>query len=149
LEAQGILAEKFGVSSKVWSVTSYTQLRREAADCQRWNMLHPTEPPRKSYLETILANEVGPFVAASDYVRAVAEQISPWVPGGLFVLGTDGTGRSDTREGLRRHFEVDAQFITLAGLSQLSQMGRFAPADVAEAIKQLDVNPEKANPLFA
>ncbi len=107
MEAQGILAERFGISSKVWSVTSYTQLRREAADCQRWNMLHPTEPARRSYLETALEGQEGPFIAASDYVRALPEQISAWVPGGLFALGTDGMGRSDTREALRRHFEVD------------------------------------------
>jgi pyruvate dehydrogenase E1 component len=149
LEAQRLLADRFGVSSKVWSVTSYTQLRRDAADCERWNMLHPTEPARKSYLQTTLEDETGPFIAASDYVRALAEQISPWVPGGLFALGTDGMGRSDTREDLRRHFEVDAEFITLAALSQLMKQGRISREEVHDAIHQLDIDPEKANPLFA
>ena len=135
--------------SSSWSVTSYTQLRREAADCQRWNMLHPDQTPRRSYVETVLDGEKGPFIAASDYVRAVSEQISQWVPGGLFCLGTDGMGRSETRESLRRHFEVDAQFITLASLYQLQQRGDLTANDVAAAVKQLDIDPNKVNPLFA
>ena len=149
LQAQELLAEKYGISSKLWSVTSYSQLRREAADCQRWNMLHPDQTPRRSYVETVLDGEKGPFIAASDYVRAVSEQISQWVPGGLFSLGADGMGRSETRESLRRHFEVDAQFITLASLYQLQQRGDLTAADVAAAVKQLDIDPNKVNPLFA
>ncbi len=98
LQAQELLAEKFQIASDVWSVTSYTQLRREAADCQRWNMLHPTEQPRKSYLEQTLEGVEGPFIAASDFVRALGEQLTPWIPGDYYVLGTDGMGRSETRE---------------------------------------------------
>ena len=149
LEAQELLAQEFDVSSTAWSVTSYNQLRRDASDCQRWNMLHPTDPPRTSFLEKTIANAEGPFIAASDYVRAVAEQLNPWIPGGLFALGTDGMGRSETRESLRRHFEVDAQFIVLASLSQLRQRGEISPEAVQKAIAKLDIDPEKANPLLA
>lgn len=149
LEAQELLATKYGVSSDVWSVTSYTQLRREAQECERWNMLNPTLPPRQSYYEQQIAGRKGPFVAASDYVRAVTEQLSPWTPGGLFALGTDGMGRSETRENLRRHFEVDKELVTIAALYQLARRGELPMQRVGEAIKELDVNPDKVNPLFA
>ena len=148
LAAQELLAEKFNIASDVWSVTSYTQLRREAGDCQRWNMLHPTETPRKSYLEETLAGVEGPFISASDYVRALGEQLTPWIPGDYFVLGTDGMGRSETREVLRRHFEVDAESITIAALSRLSKAGVVSEKEVAEAIKQLGFDAEKPNPYF-
>ncbi len=149
LAAQELLAEKFNVASDVWSVTSYTELRRDAQATTRWNMLHPTEKPRVSYLESVMKGVEGPFVSASDYVRAVSEQITPWVPGDYLVLGTDGMGRSDTRPGLRRHFEVDAPFVTIGALHQLAKQGKIKPADVAKAIKQLDIDPDKANPLYA
>jgi len=149
LKAQEILAEKYGIGSDVWSVTSYTQLRREAGDCQRWNMLHPTEKPRVSYLESILAGHAGPFIAASDYVRAIPEQLTPWIPGDYYVLGTDGMGRSETRKTLRRHFEVDAESVTIATLHRLSLQGVIPPAEVAKAIADLDYDPDKVNPYFA
>ncbi len=149
LKAQEILAEQFGIASDAWSVTSYTQLRREAGDCDRWNMLHPTETPKKSYLEEVLEDAEGPFIAASDYVRALAEQLTPWVPGDYYVLGTDGMGRSDTRESLRRHFEVDAESITIATLSRLAKAGVIEPKDVQDAISQLGFDSEKPNPYFA
>ena len=149
LKAQEILAEQFGIASDAWSVTSYTQLRREAGDCDRWNMLHPTETPKKSYLEEVLEDAEGPFIAASDYVRALAEQLTPWVPGDYYVLGTDGMGRSDTRESLRRHFEVDAESITIATLSRLAKAGVIEPKDVQDAISQLGFDAEKPNPYFA
>ncbi len=148
-EAQKILAEKFKISSTVWSVTSYKELRRKAHACRHWNMLHPDKPAKKSYLEEQVAGVAGPFIAASDNVRCVAEQIDPWIPGGLFSLGTDGFGRSETRANLRRHFEVDAQCVALAALYRLAEMGQFDRAKVAAAIKQLNINPEKLDPLFA
>lgn len=149
VEAQKILAEKYSISSDVWSVTSYTELRREASDCDRWNMLHPTETPRKSYVEEQLAGLEGPFISASDYIRALGEQLTPWIPGDYYVLGTDGMGRSETREALRRHFEVDAESIVIATLSRLSKSGVVKPEDVAKAIEDLGYDAEKQNPYFA
>ncbi len=149
LSAQKILADEFNVSSTVWSVTSYTELRRDAHGCQRWNMFHPDEPPRKSYLETVIEGAEGPFIAASDWVQALVEQIDPWIPGGLFALGTDGMGRSETRAALRRHFEVDAECITIAALYRLCQEGKIAAKTVAGAIQSLGVDPEKVNPIMA
>src|SRR6056297_888005 len=149
LAAQELLAEKYNIASDVWSVTSYTQLRRDAGACERWNRLHPTETPRKSYLETILEGVEGPFISASDYVRALGEQLTPWIPGDYYVLGTDGMGRSETREALRRHFEVDAESITIATLGRLAKAGTFEAADVAQAIKELDYDPDKVDPYFA
>ncbi|TWU54647.1 Pyruvate dehydrogenase E1 component [Rubripirellula tenax] len=149
LKAQEILAEKYNVASDVWSVTSYTQLRREAGACERWNRLHPTETPRRSYLEETLDGVEGPFISASDYVRALGEQLTPFIPGDYFVLGTDGMGRSETREALRRHFEVDAESIVIATLYRLAKAGTFKMTDVAQAIKDLDYDSEKVDPYFA
>jgi len=149
LRAQTLLAEKFQVSSDVWSVTSYRELRREAQAAERWNLLHPTSKPRRSYLEEVVGDEPGPWVASSDYVRAVSEQISPWIPGGLYALGTDGLGRSDLRPRLRRHFEVDAENIVLASLRQLARQQKFDLAAVGKAVKQLGIDPEKIDPVTA
>jgi len=148
LAAQDILAGRYGVSADVWSVTSYKALRTDALRCQRWNMLHPCDPPRTSYLEAQLAKERGVFVAVSDNIRAVPDQIAPWVPGGLTTLGTDGFGRSDTRPRLRRFFEVDAECTVLATLWALAKQGRIKPAFVRKAIHDLGVDPEKAHPLW-
>jgi pyruvate dehydrogenase E1 component len=149
LRAQQILAEKFDVTADVWSATSYKLLRNDALRCRRWNMLHPTEPPRKSYLETVLEKESGVFVAVSDNMKIVPDQIAPWVPGGLMTLGTDGFGRSDTRENLRRFFEVDAETIVIATLHSLSEKGQLDKGLVAKAIKELGLDPQKAFPQIA
>jgi pyruvate dehydrogenase E1 component len=149
LRAQELLAEKFSISSDVWSVTSFTQLRREAQECQRWNMLHPEKPARHSYVEEQLAATEGPIVAASDYMRALAEQLMPWLGDRLFVPGTDGMGRSESRPALRRHFEVDAESIAIAALYQLKDAGGCDGKCVAAAIKDLGVNPEKQSALYA
>ena len=109
LQAQEMLADRYKVASDVWSVTSYGQLRRDAHSCRRWNQLHPLATPRQCFVEQVLEGRSGPYIAASDYVRAVPEQIAPWVPGRFHVLGTDGMGRSESRAALRRHFEVDAE----------------------------------------
>jgi pyruvate dehydrogenase E1 component len=147
--AQSILSEKFGVESDVWSVTSYSELFREAHSCQRWNRLHPKEKPRRSFLEQALAGLSGPFVSVSDNVRLVADQIRPWVPGAYVTLGTDGFGRSDTRASLRRHFEIDAENTVYATLIALSEQGQFDKKKLAQAIKDLAIDPEKLNPATA
>jgi len=149
LRASELLAENYGIASDVWSVTSYTQLRRDAQECERWNILNPDKKPRQSYLEKQLAGIDDPAIAASDYMQALAEQISPWVPGGLYVLGTDGMGRSESREALRRHFEVDAECITVAALYQLSQRDQFEAKQVAQAVKALGIDPNKSSALYA
>ena len=148
LRAQEILAEKFNVSADVWSATSYKRLRNEALNVKRHNMLHPQTSPQKSYLEKILENENGTFIAVSDYMRIVPEQIAPWIPGGLTTLGTDGFGRSETRERLRRFFEIDAEFITVATLYSLYERNQLDSQIVEQAIKELDINPDKVYPEF-
>jgi pyruvate dehydrogenase E1 component len=149
LKAQEILADQYGVSSDVWSVTSYNELRRDAQECKRWNMFHPTMEPRKSYLETVLEGSEGPFIASSDYVQAHSEQVAQFLPDEFLALGTDGMGRSETRPALRRHFEVDAECVTVAALYQLCKQGKVDAATVEKAIKDLGVNPDKISPLYA
>lgn len=146
LRAQEILAERYDVSADVWSATSYKLLRNDALKVRRWNMLHPTEAPRKSYLEQTLEKEQGVFVAVSDNLKLVSDQIAPWVPGGLASLGTDGYGRSDTRERLRRFFEVDAVSTVIATLHALAERGQVDRRVVAKAMKDLGLDPEKAYP---
>jgi len=146
LQAQQILAEQFNVSADVWSATSYKLLRNEALRIKRWNMLHPGEPRKKSYLEQTLEKEHGTFVAVSDNIKLVPDQIAPWVPGGLMTLGTDGFGRSDTRENLRRFFEVDAESTVIGTLYALAEKGQIDRSAVAKAIKNLKVDPEKIYP---
>ena len=146
LMAQEILAERYDVSADVWSATSYKLLRTDAIRCKRWNMLHPAEPQKKSYVETLLAKERGVFVAVSDYMRLVPDQIAPWVPGGLMTLGTDGFGRSDTRARLRRFFEVDAESTVIATLYALAEKGLVERQLVEKTIKDLGVHPDKVFP---
>ncbi|MFN0067153.1 MAG: transketolase-like TK C-terminal-containing protein, partial [Limisphaerales bacterium] len=145
LKAQELLAQ-YGVSADVWSATSYKALRNDAQGCRRWNMLHPTEPAKKPYVVSLLEKEKGVFVAVSDHMKLVPDQIAPWVPGGLFTLGTDGFGRSETRENLRRFFEIDAESVTIATLYALAEKGELERTVVAQAIRDLGVNPEKVFP---
>ncbi len=149
LRAQQLLAEKFGVSSHVYSVTSYKRLYREARACMRWNRLHPDQPPRRSFLEQMLEGEQGPVVAALDYVAAVALSVAPWVPQPYIVLGTDGFGRSEARPELRRFFEVDAENIALAALTELARLGKFPRERLASAIVELGIDPEKPDPAIS
>ena len=146
LKAQDILADKYGVSADVWSATSYKLLRSDAIRCQRWNMLHPTQPAKKSYVETLLATEQGAFVAVSDNIRTVPDQIAPWVPGGLFTLGTDGFGRSDTRTRLRRFFGVDVESTVIGTLYALAEKNLIERKVVAQAIKDFGMDPEQLQP---
>ncbi|HVP44663.1 MAG TPA: hypothetical protein VMS96_14625, partial [Terriglobales bacterium] len=149
LRAQTILNEKHKVQADVWSVTSYNELRRDALACERWNRLHPAEPEKRPYILTALEGTKGPIVAASDYMKIVADQIAPWLTGRLVSLGTDGFGRSDNREHLRRFFEVNAESIAAAALSRLVRDGKFDAAKAQKAFKDLGVDPEKIDPASA
>src|ERR1700757_2055109 len=132
VRAQQILAHKYGVQSAVWSVTSYNELRRDALAIERWNRLHPAEKEKQPYILTALTGAEGPIVAAHDYIKAVPDQLAPWLQARLVSLGTDGFGRSDNRQHLRRHFEINAESIAAAALSRLSREGKF---DVARTQK--------------
>lgn len=149
LKAQQILSEQYGIGADVWSVTSYTELRRDALMTERWNRLHPDQPARQPYLLQALGNNQTPIVAASDYMKIVADQISPWLPGRLTALGTDGFGRSENRQHLRRFFEVDGASIAAAALSRLVSSGQFDAQRAAHAIRDLGLNPEGIDPAMA
>ena len=146
LKAQKVLQEKYDVAADVWSVTSYKELYNDGHDADRWNMMHPSEPPRVPYVTSCLAKTQGVIVAASDYVKALPDSITRWCPRPIVSLGTDGFGRSDSRAALRDFFEVDARFIVLATLSALAREKKVRPEVVQKAIRDLDVNPNKANP---
>lgn len=149
LKAQEILEEDYNVAAHVWSVTSYKELRRDALETERWNLLHPGEKPKLPYITQILKDEKGVFVAASDYVKALPDSVSRWLPGTLISLGTDGFGRSETRAALRDFFEVDARHIVLATLYALAKEDKIKIDCVEKAIKDLDIDPSKLNPLKA
>jgi len=146
LAAATQLESDYGVRADVFSVTSFSELRREALECERWNMLHPAETARTSYVSECLAQAKGPFVAATDYVRAVPDQIREWIPGRYVSLGTDGYGRSDSRAALREHFEVDSKYIVIATLKALADDGKIEPSVVSGAMDKLGVSGEKPVP---
>jgi len=145
--AAALLEKEFGIPADVLSITSFSELRRDALECQRWNLLHPGEPQRVPYVQDLLAECAGPIVAATDYVRNVPDQIRPWVAAQYICLGTDGFGRSDARAELRRHFEVDRNFIALAALKGLADTGRIERQTVIAAVQKLGIDPDKADPL--
>ena len=149
LRAQEILAEEHDVAAAVWSATSYQQLRVDALECERWNRLHPEEPKREPYVTRVLGGNEGPVVAVNDSMKAVPDQIARWVRQPFVSLGTDGWGRSDTREALRRFFEVDAEHIVVATLSALADMGEVKPEAVAEAIRRYGIDPDRPSPLLS
>jgi len=149
LKAQSILEEKYGVGADVWSITSYKELYRDGNDCERWNMLHPSESAKVAYVTQQLRDETGVFVAASDYMKVLPESISQWVPRKLVSLGTDGFGRSENRAALRDFFEVDAKHIVIATLGALAREKQIAAEVVQRAIKELGVSPDKANPTIS
>jgi pyruvate dehydrogenase E1 component len=146
LRAQEILNERYGVQTDVWSATSYNELRREALRVERWNRLHPNEPERRPYILEALDGAEGPVIAATDYMKIVPDQLSPWLRGRLVSLGTDGFGRSDNREHLRRFFEVSAEAIAAATVSRLAREGKFDAARAASAVRELGLDPESPDP---
>ena len=147
LGAADLLFEDFGVPSDVWSVTSFNELRREALATERWNQLHPEEEPRQSYLEEKFGEREGPYVAATDYMKIVPDQIQRWMPGQYVTLGTDGYGRSDDREALRRFFEVDKRYIAVTALKALADDGKIDQKTVSQAIEKYGIDPEKPDPV--
>jgi len=149
LRAQEILAQKYSVAADVWSVTSYNELRRDALAIERWNRLHPAEPEKRPYILDVLNGTEGPIVAATDYIKAVPDQLSPWLCNRLVSLGTDGFGRSDNRQHLRRFFEVNAEAIAAAALSRLAREGKFDAQRAQKAIEELGVDAAKIDPAIA
>lgn len=151
VRAQGILAEHYGVQANVWSVTSYNELRRDGLAVERWNRLHPEQPAREPYVVTALdkAKAGGPIIAASDYIKAVPDQLAPWLGTRMISLGTDGFGRSDNRAHLRQHFEINAESIAAAALSRLARDGKFAVKQAQNAMKELGIDVEKIDPVKA
>lgn len=146
IAAAELLAKDFGVTSDIWSVTSFNELRRDGLDCERWNMLHPEAAPRISYTEQCLGKRKGPVIAATDYIKSYADQIRAYLPGTYKVLGTDGFGRSDTRNKLRHFFEVDRYYIAVAALKALADEGSVAMSEVSKALELYNINPDKPNP---
>ncbi|MBD3289075.1 pyruvate dehydrogenase (acetyl-transferring), homodimeric type [candidate division KSB1 bacterium] len=149
VKAQKLLEEKYKVSADVWSVTSYKELYRDATDTDRWNMLNPGKKEQIPYIGECLKDAKGVFVAASDYLKALPASIAKWIPGPFTLLGTDGFGRSEAREELREFFEVDHRFITLAALHSLAQQKDIKPDVVKKAMKDLDIDPDKPNPVLS
>ena len=149
LKAAAILEEEYKVASDVWSVTSYKELRKDALEVERWNLLHPNGPQKITYISKMLAKEEGVFVASSDYVKTLPDSVAKWFPRTLHSLGTDGFGRSDSRAALRDFFEVDAKHIVFAALNGLVKDGKLKPAELDKAMKKLGINPNKKNPMRA
>ena len=149
IRAGEMLDKDWSVDADIWSVTSYNELRREAQEVDRWNMLHPLEDPKVSYIEKCLKDRRGPVLSATDYIKGYSDQIRKWVPAQYDVLGTDGFGRSDTRAQLRKHFEVNAEYIVVAALKSLADDGQFPAGKVQEAIEKYAIDPEKTSPAKA
>ena len=147
LAAAELLEADHGVAADVYSATSFSELRRDALAAERWNLMHPDDEPRSAYVRQALEGSTGPYIAATDYMKTVADQIRAWVPGRYVVLGTDGFGRSDSRAELRRFFEVDRHYVVVAALKALADEGKIGKAAVAKAMKAYDIDPEKPNPL--
>jgi len=149
LRAQQILRDKYHIAADVWSVTSYNELYRDCLRCERWNRLHPGAERRVPYLQQVLADEPWPIVAVSDYMKALAHRLHRWAPRGIHVLGTDGFGRSDGREALRRFFETDAEHVAYAALAELAAAGQFDPDKLPKALDDLGLDPEAPDPAYA
>jgi pyruvate dehydrogenase E1 component len=145
--AAELLEQDFDIPADVWSVTSFNELRRDALEIERWNHLNPDKPKRQSYVEKCFADREGPYIAATDYMKIVADQIQRWVPGRFMSLGTDGYGRSDARKALREHFEVDRRFIAITALNSLAEDGVLDQNSVAEAIEKYGIDPDRPDPV--
>jgi pyruvate dehydrogenase E1 component len=149
IKAGEMLEKDYGVSSDIWSITSYKELYRDAIDTDRWNMLNPEKEQKVPYVTGMLNDEQGVFVAASDYIKALPASISQWMPGPFTMLGTDGFGRSEDRERLRDFFEVDARYIVAATLGMLAKEGKIKTDVVLKAIKDMKLKQDKPNPIIS
>ena len=147
IEAAKILKEDWGIDPGIWNVTSFTELRREAEEVERWNIINPNKKAKRSHIEKSLNNNSVPTIAVSDYVKMSSEQISPYVSGSFYSLGTDGFGRSDTRENLRHFFEVDRYYIVLTAMRALADQGDIEMKVVNEVIKKYNIDPNKPSPI--
>jgi len=147
IHAAELLEKDFNIPTDIWSVTSFNELRRDALEVERWNQLHPEEEPRKCYVEECLGDRPGPYIAATDYMKIVPDQIQRWVPGRYMSLGTDGYGRSDDRDALRQHFEVDERFIAVAALKALADDGVLDQQTVSQAIEKYGIDPDRPDPV--
>jgi pyruvate dehydrogenase E1 component len=146
MAAASLLKDDWGVAADIWSCPSFTELARDGRAAERWSLLHPTEKAKPSYVEQCLAPSKGPVIASTEYVRAYADQIRPYVPRRYKVLGTDGFGRSDSRDNLRRFFEVNRNYVAVAALKALAEDGEIAPQKVADAIRKYGIDPAKPAP---
>jgi pyruvate dehydrogenase E1 component len=151
MAARTLLAADWGVAANVWSCPSFNELARDGQDCERWNLLNPTETPRVPFIAQQLAKQAGSVVASTDYMKAYADQVRAFIPKGrsFKVLGTDGFGRSDFRSRLREHFEVNRHYIVVAALKALAEEGTVPAARVAEALARYGIQADKINPLYA
>jgi pyruvate dehydrogenase E1 component len=150
IAAGALLEDDWNIAADIWSATSFNELGREGQDVERWNMLHPMDKPRVPYVTQQLADAKGPVIAATDYMRAFAEQIRPFVGDHKYVtLGTDGFGRSDLRANLRAHFEVNRYYVVVAALKAMADLGEVDSKVVSDAIKLYKLDPEKPNPITA
>jgi pyruvate dehydrogenase E1 component len=146
IAAADLLREDFNITADLWSVTSFNELRRDGLSAERWNLLHPSQPPRKSYIETCLEGHAGPVVASTDYMRAFADQVRTCIPRRYITLGTDGFGRSDYRVQLRRFFEVNRYYVAVAALKALADEGQIKAEQVEEAIRKYGLDTERPDP---
>ena len=146
IRASELLKNDWGVEPGIWNVTSFSELRKDAEEVERWNLVHPEEKKRKSHIEKSLSENVVPTVVVSDYVKMLSEQIAPYVPGSYYALGTDGFGRSDTRENLRHFFEIDRYYIVLTALKALAIEKELDISVVRDAMEKYNLDPEKPNP---
>jgi pyruvate dehydrogenase E1 component len=147
IEAQKILESDYGVSADVWSVTSFNELRKDALEADRWNRMNPDKPQKESHVVKLLKKSEGPIIASTDYMKSFAEQIAVFLPHKFVALGTDGFGRSDSREKLRHFFEVDRHYVVVATLKALSDEGKIKSSVVTDAIKKFKLDPNKPNPV--
>jgi pyruvate dehydrogenase E1 component len=149
IAARDLLANELGIAAEIYSATSFQQLRHEALQVERWNRLHPDKSPRVPYVGQVLGPDGGPIVVATDWIRTLPDLVAPWVPDPYIVLGTDGFGRSDTRDALRAHFEIDAPNIAAAALAGLARCGGYEPKAAAAALRELGLDPDAPDPLTA